>query len=77
MEVATLIEQDRDQRLVEHPRVIGLGGKEYRAVVERAFTPYGRSVEFPFAGLTIGLAMRAIKRAIGAELLARPSSPGT
>jgi hypothetical protein len=65
VDVATLIERIRDMRLDEHTRVIGLGGKEYRAAIEQAFTPYGRAVEFPFAGLPIGKAMQAIKRATG------------
>ncbi|QDV36949.1 DUF6884 domain-containing protein [Tautonia plasticadhaerens] len=62
--VATLIDQVREQRLDEQPRIVGLGGKDYRAVIEAAFAPSGRIVEFPFAGLPIGLAMQATRRAI-------------
>lgn len=63
VEVTTLIDQIREQRLHESARVVGLGGKEYRAAIEAAFAPFGSTVEFPFAGLPIGLAMRAVKRA--------------
>jgi hypothetical protein len=59
----TLRDQIRGQGLHEHPKVIGLGGKDYRAVIEEAFEPFGRAVEFPFAGLPIGRMMRAVKRA--------------
>src|SRR3954469_17621153 len=65
VEVATLIDQIREQRLHEFVRIVGLGGKEYRAAIEAAFAPCGSAVEFPFAGLPIGLAMRAVKRATG------------
>jgi hypothetical protein len=42
-------------------RVIGLGGKEYRAIVQTVFARV--SVEFPFAKLPIGRYMQAVKRA--------------
>jgi hypothetical protein len=61
--VATLREQIREQGLAEFPSIIGLGGKEYRAMIEGAFAPFGRAVEFPFAGLPIGRAMQEVKRA--------------
>ena len=41
-----------------------LGGKEYRAMIERAFAPFDCSLVFPFSGLPIGLAMQATKNAI-------------
>jgi hypothetical protein len=61
--VATLREQVWEQRLHDFARIVGLGGKEYRAAMEEAFAPCGSPIEFPFAGLPIGLAMQAVKRA--------------
>jgi hypothetical protein len=61
--VATLREQIRQQGLDQFSRIVGLGGKEYRTRLAEAFAPSGRVVEFPFAGLPIGRAMQAIKRA--------------
>lgn len=70
--VATLIDQVREQRLDIHPRIVGLGGKEYRAVIEAAFGAFGLAAEFPFAGLPIGMAMQATKRDIlGGEPILR------
>lgn len=65
VEVATLIDQIRELRLHEFAGIVGLGGKEYRVAIEAAFAPFGSAVEFPFAGLPIGLAMRAVKVATG------------
>jgi len=59
-----LIAQIKELRLDEAPKVIGLGGKEYRAMIERAFAPLNCSLVFPFSGLPIGLAMQATKKAI-------------
>lgn len=55
--------QIREQHLEKFTRIIGLGGKVYRSIIEQAFAPIGRLVEFPFAGLPIGRSMQAIKRA--------------
>jgi hypothetical protein len=62
--VARLIEQIKELRLNEVPNIIGLGGKEYRAMIERAFASFPCSLSFPISGLPIGLAMQATKRAI-------------
>lgn len=62
--VDTLKIQIQEQHLDQFTKIVGLGGKEYRAVIEVAFTPFGKVIEFPFAGLPIGRAMAAIKRAI-------------
>jgi len=59
-----LIAQIKELRLDEASRIIGLGGKEYRAMIERAFAPFDCSLVFPFSGLPIGLAMQATKNAI-------------
>lgn len=44
--------------------VIGLGGKEYRAIIGDAFSDTSAELHFPFAGLPIGRAMSATKSAI-------------
>lgn len=45
-------------------RVIGLGGKEYRAMIRAAFDGIPVVLEFPCAGLPIGRAMAAAKMAV-------------
>ena len=46
--------------------IIVLGGKEYQAAVRAAFDPWPAQLQAPFAGLPIGKAMQAVKRAIEA-----------
>jgi hypothetical protein len=58
-----LIDQIREQQLHRARRLIGLGGKEYQTMIEAAFARFGVAVEFPFAVLSIGRAMQAVKRA--------------
>lgn len=60
---ASLQEQVRSKRLVQFRWVIGLGGPEYRGALESAFTGSGCVLEFPFAGMPVGKAMRAALRA--------------
>ncbi|WP_235034058.1 hypothetical protein [Roseiconus lacunae] len=60
----TLAVQVVDLNLDQFDRVIGLGGKEYRAAIKEAFSTTGIETEFPFAGLPIGKAMQAAKVAI-------------
>ena len=64
IEIDTLIQQIRKMGLNKYGKVVGLGGKEYRWAMEAAFKTYEAEVQFPFAGLPIGKAMRAIKEAI-------------
>jgi len=64
MEAEILINFIREIGLNKYGQVMGLGGKEYRWATEAAFKPYEAEVQFPFAGLPIGKAMRAIKEAI-------------
>jgi hypothetical protein len=71
VEVPMLVEQIKELRLNEMPNIIGLGGKEYRAMIEGAFAPFPCTLSFPFSGLLIGLAIQATKRAI------QSGSPGT
>lgn len=59
-----LISQIKEMNLNTYDQVIGLGGKEYRAMMEAAFTPYKIRPNFPFAGLPIGKAMAKIKESI-------------
>jgi cytoplasmic iron level regulating protein YaaA (DUF328/UPF0246 family) len=57
--------------------VIGLGGKEYRAAIEAAFAGTRVRLTFPFAGLKLGPAMSATKRATAGQLpFATPAPNG-
>ncbi len=56
--------QIRAQQLYEFDTCIGLGGKEYRAVLDAAFAPWSIQVIFPFAGLRLGDGMSAINDAL-------------
>ena len=60
--LSILRDQAKRQHLDLFPLVVGLGGKEYRAAVKEAFA--SSQVVFPFAGLPIGRAMSATKRAV-------------
>jgi hypothetical protein len=59
-----LTEQVRGMGLNGFEVVIGLGGKEYRSVIEQAFTSSGAKLRFPFAGLDIMKMMQATKIAL-------------
>lgn len=59
-----LKQQVLDLELDRYVDVIGLGGKEYRAAIVAAFEDTVIEPRFPFAGLPIGKAMQATKRAI-------------
>ena len=48
-------------RIEGFDRIIGIGGAEYRETMRDAFEPV--VVEFPFAGLSIGKMMQAVKKA--------------
>jgi len=61
----TLREQVRRLGLDRYSEVVGLGGQEYRAAIEAAFDGTAVALGFPFAGLPIGKAMGATKRATG------------
>lgn len=58
-----LREQVKQLGLDRYAEVIGLGGKEYRAAIEAAFEGTPVRLSFPFAGMPIGKAMAATKRA--------------
>lgn len=62
--VAALRRQITQQGLDRFPLVVGLGGSDYRAVIAEAFAPISTQLIFPFAGLPIGMAMAAVKKAI-------------
>jgi len=61
--VGALREQVERMGLDRYSNVVGLGGKEYRAAIEAAFEGTQVLLSFPFAGLPIGKAMQATKRA--------------
>ncbi len=60
-----LRKQVKEQGLDGFDTMVGLGGKEYRAMVEDAFAGTRVSLRFPFAGLPIGKALQAVKQAVG------------
>lgn len=62
---STLKKQVIDLGLLEFDQVIALGGKEYRRIIEEAFAGTPVTPTFPFSGLTLGKAMRAVKRNLG------------
>ena len=66
VDVETLREQVEQQRLMQYGPIIALGGKEYQHAVRAAFEPWTVEIVSPFAGLPIGKAMQAVKRAIAA-----------
>lgn len=61
---AVLRRQVSATHLERFDRVICLGGKHYRARVEEAFAGTGVELAFPFAGLGLGMSLRAVKQAI-------------
>ncbi|WP_202948503.1 DUF6884 domain-containing protein [Nitrolancea hollandica] len=65
--IPALQDQVRAQTLDRFKIIVGLGGKEYRAIIESVFAPAGAELYFPFAGLPIGKAMQATKRALAAD----------
>ncbi|HET9848683.1 MAG TPA: hypothetical protein VFR68_09035 [Candidatus Dormibacteraeota bacterium] len=60
--IGTLRAQVTDAHLGGNGLVLALGGKDYRRVLQAAFAP--TEVVFPFAGLPLGYALRATKRAV-------------
>lgn len=62
--VAELQRQVRLQGLDQADEVVGLGGVEYRRAIEAAFQGLAPSLSFPFAGLSLGYNMQAVKRAL-------------
>jgi hypothetical protein len=62
--MSTLRQQLYEQRLDKFSTVIGLGGKDYRAVIEKAFRGTSVNLRFPFSGLGIMKSNRAISQAI-------------
>ena|SRR5437667_12008823 len=62
--VSTLQDQIQRKSLDRFERIVGLGGREYRAIVEEAFASLPVKICFPFAGLPLGKSMQAIRQAI-------------
>lgn len=61
--VEVLSRQIKEMKLLNYCKIIGLGGKEYMDRIKRSFQKFRREVEFPFAGLTIGRSLSAVKNA--------------
>jgi hypothetical protein len=64
---AALRDQVRDRGLDRFHDVIGLGGRDYRVVIEHAFAVSRVTLHFPFSGLTLGKSLQAAKRAIASD----------
>jgi hypothetical protein len=60
----TLRQQARALGLDRFDDLIGLGGKDYRRVLEEVFAGSGPRLHFPFAGMDLGRSMAAAKRAV-------------
>ena len=58
----SIAELRRQAGEIKVQRVIGLGGREYREAISAAFATI--EVNFPFAGLSLGHTMHAIKKAL-------------
>jgi hypothetical protein len=70
--VGKLRRQVVEMGLIDYDIVIGLGGKEYRQMIQQSFAGTDVVTEFPFAGLPIGKAMQALLRSIDSgNMLAR------
>ncbi|MDQ2655341.1 MAG: hypothetical protein M3Z20_20100 [Chloroflexota bacterium] len=63
IEIATLRDQVNSLDLSRFAVVVGLGGKEYRAAIEQTFAGTPTRPVFPFAGLPLGLLLRATRQA--------------
>jgi hypothetical protein len=61
---AALREQVRSRRLDRFDNIIGLGGRDYRIVVQAAFADSNVRLHFPFAGMSLGKSLQAAKRAV-------------
>jgi hypothetical protein len=64
--VEALRRQVTDRRLDSFEHLIGLGGKDYRWVIEQAFARTSVKLTFPFAGASLGEALGAASRAVAA-----------
>lgn len=62
--VAALVEQRRAQHLDAFAVVIGLGGKQYREIIESVFAGTRPALTFPFAGLRIGEQLQGLDDAL-------------
>lgn len=69
--VQRLREQADALGLRGYRQIIGLGGREYRAILDETFAKERNRLSFPFAGLPIGKAMQAANQSFGGK----PPSP--
>src|SRR5260370_33801740 len=64
--MSTLQAQIHANRLWDFDMIVVLGGKQYRTVVEKAFSGLSVTLQFPFSGLPLGKAMQTIRMALEA-----------
>jgi len=64
--VDTLKQQIHEKSLDRYSSIIGLGGIEYRNLIQESFASHNKQIQFPFAGLglRIGETMSCIKLCI-------------
>jgi hypothetical protein len=72
IEVAALRRQVPARGLDRYDVVVGLGGKDYRSIVEDVFASTGVTLHFPFAGMKLGVALGSTKRATAAGHFVEP-----
>lgn len=65
--IRELKEQIKQKALDSHDNVVALGGRDYADVVYNAFGGLKVSVKAPVAGLQLGYAMGAVRKAIDEE----------
>ena len=65
--VSVLTNQIAQEGLDRFKIIVGLGGRCYREAIEAAYRSKSARLCFPFAGLPIGKAMQAAKRAIALD----------
>jgi hypothetical protein len=63
IDMATLRDQIQALGLNQFAVAVGLGSKEYREAIEQAFAGTRTHPVFPFAGLPLGLLLRATQHA--------------
>lgn len=67
VQLERLLQQAKELRLFGFKLVVGLGGKDYREIVQAVFAHTTSEPRFPFERLPIGTMVRAIKQAVESD----------